>query len=87
MCTSNCRTKNHASWGECVRAKNMRVAYCRSAFNQDFTAQKRWDNDLDSYASARRQGMQPDSTYRADVDRAVRISNDSGEAYGYSGGA
>jgi hypothetical protein len=62
----------------------MRIAYCRSAFNQDYTAQKRWDGTLSDYASARRQGIQPDSTNRGDIDRAVRISDDSGEAYGGS---
>lgn len=86
MCTSGCPTKDHSSWGECMRAKSLRIAYCRSSFNRDATAQKQWDKDLDSYSSARRQGIQPDSTNRADVDRAVRLSNDFGEAYGRSGG-
>lgn len=81
MCTSNCLTQDHSSWGECVRAKGLKVAYCRSASGMDYTAQKKWDNDLGAYASARKQGIQPNTTSRADVDRAIRISNDSGVAY------
>lgn len=36
-CTSGCPTKDHATWGECVRAKGLRVAYCNSAKGHDYT--------------------------------------------------
>lgn len=36
-CTSGCPTQDHATWGECVRSKGLRVAYCQSAKGHDFT--------------------------------------------------
>lgn len=60
----------------------MRIAYCNSASGRDYSGQKRFDYALDSYAKARKEGIQPDSTNLTDVQRAVRISNEVGEAYG-----
>lgn len=87
MCTSTCLTGDHKTWGECVRAKNLRIAYCRSSVGSDFSAQKTWDSELDAYSSARKQGIQPDSTKMPDIRRAVELSDMTGEAYGHSGGA
>ena len=81
-CSSGCLTPGvHKSWGECVKAKSLRVAYCNSASGQDFTAQKRWDAELDLYASARRQGIQPESTRTPDIRAAIELSNDVGVGY------
>lgn len=65
-----------------MRAKNFRVAYCQSAAGKDFTTQKRWDQNLARYADVRKQGIQPDSTRSRDVERAERLSERSGKAYG-----
>lgn len=65
-----------------MRAKNIRVAYCQSAAGRDFTAQKKWDKDLESYASARKQGVQPEGTTRSKIEYAKRASNEIGVAYG-----
>lgn len=59
----------------------MKVAYCNSAKGFDATGQKRWERDLDAYADARRQGIQPETTQRAAVDQAVRFSDQAGMAY------
>lgn len=80
-CSSGCRTQNHASFGECLRAKNMRTAYMQEWKGSDATAQKKADKALDAYESARRQGMQPRTTRLADTQRAVTISDKLGEAY------
>lgn len=80
-CTSGCVTQDHESYGECLRAKSLRVAYCNSASGQDYTAQKKWDADLAAYKDARAQGIQPSGTDRSKVDRAVAISNETGQAY------
>jgi hypothetical protein len=87
MCSSNCITQDHKSWGECVRAKGLKIAYCGSATNpgNDLTAQKRWDKELDAYASARREGIQPETTKLRDIEKAVRLSDQTGEAYGNTG--
>ena len=64
-----------------MRSKNLRVAYCNSANGLDYTAQKKWDNDLDAYRAARAQGIQPAGTRRDQVDRAVQLSDKVGKAY------
>lgn len=43
---------------------------------------KKWDNELALYRSARKQGIQPDSTKTKDIRRAIDISEKTGTAYG-----
>ena len=43
----------HAHWGQCQKAKRLRIGYCNSANNLDRTAQNKWDNDLALYREAR----------------------------------
>lgn len=80
-CTSNCVTQDHANWGECVKAKGLKIAYANSANGQDATTQKKFDKALDEYRSARAQGIQPSSTRPDAVRRAVEISNSTGSAF------
>ncbi|HET6917279.1 MAG TPA: hypothetical protein VFH56_14390 [Acidimicrobiales bacterium] len=80
-CTTGCPTQNHSSYAECLKAKAPRVAWANSAGNLDLTTERKWERDLAAYKDARRQGIQPQSTQRAAVDRAVRISNETGVAY------
>lgn len=80
-CTSGCRTQDHDSYAQCLRAKSTRVAYANSANGFDYTAQKKWDRDLAAYKDARAQGIQPSGTDRASVDRAVALSNEVGKAW------
>lgn len=81
-CRSGCLTKDHDSWGDCMRAVNLHIAYAQSAKGLDFTTQKKWDNELALYKSAREQGIQPDSTKTKDIRRAIDISDKTGRAYG-----
>lgn len=80
-CSASCGTRDHASWGECVRSKGLRVAYCNSAAGRDYTVQKRWDRELTEYKDARAQGIQPAGTTRTKVRAAVEASNRVGKAY------
>lgn len=80
-CISACATRDHETWGECRRENGLRVAYCQSWKGRDATRQKRWDRGLENYRRARKQGIQPASTYSWDVDRAVRQSDKTGEAF------
>lgn len=80
-CTTGCRTKNHRSWGECMRAKNAVIAYAGIA-GGDATAQKRWDNELQAYRDARAQGIQPDGTTMPKIQAALDASDKAGAAYG-----
>lgn len=44
--------------------------------------QKTWKSELDLYKQARKQGIQPDSTKRKDIEKAIDVSNKTGHAYG-----
>ena len=75
-CSSGCPTKNHRSWGACVRAKALQV--------QDVEAHKYnsgINRQLDEYRKARYDGLQPDSVYAKDVDAARRITDATGVPY------
>lgn len=80
-CTSSCPTQDHASWGECVRAKSLHIGYSRSAIGLDLSRQKRWDKRLREYREARRQGIQPRTSRLRDIREAVKVSNETGVAF------
>lgn len=69
-CSSNCATKSHATWGECQRAKGIKIAYCASHKGQDYTAQKRWDKELNDFKRAKDNGVNPEGTTRAKINKA-----------------
>lgn len=77
-CTSSCRSQDHSTWGECVRAKNLRT----NAMEPELVGQQRKaDKALDNYAKARSFGIQPKSTRAGDVERAIRTSEATGSAF------
>jgi len=70
MCSSACKTKDHKSWGECVRSKGLQLS---PAVNDGYsTKQRAWDRELDSYESAVRQGLEPAGTKQRHVDAAIK---------------
>lgn len=81
MCRTGCPTQDHASWGECARAANLKVAYCGIG-GGDATAQKQWDSELSLYRQARRQGIRPDGTKTNKIMAALKASDAAGAAYG-----
>lgn len=80
-CSSNCNTGPHKTFGECLRAKNIKTAYMQEWKGADATRQKKADKELDNYANARKYGIQPKSTRAADVQAAVQISEMTGTAF------
>ena len=80
-CTTGCRTKDHATWGECMRAKHAIVAYSGIG-GGDATAQKHWDRELDAYREARAQGIQPTGTTMPKIQAALDASDKAGMAFG-----
>lgn len=86
MFQCNCVWANfsHKTYGQCLRSKNLKIAYCRSAVNEgnDYTFNKKWDKELDTYASVRKEGIQPDTTKMADIRVAQDFSDKTGEPYG-----
>jgi hypothetical protein len=43
---------------------------------------RNWDKELKAYRDARAQGIQPAGTSMKKIQEAVRISNETGKAYG-----
>lgn len=76
-CSSACLTKDHKTFGECMRSKNLQLNPNLS----DTQRTKNWDGELESYRNARRQGVQPRGTTQPLIDEAMRISEATGQAY------
>lgn len=66
MCRTGCPSKDHASWGDCLRAANLQV----NADIQGIERRKAWDKECHDYASLRRQGLQPLGTTRKQITKA-----------------
>jgi hypothetical protein len=81
-CRKGCKTQDHTSWGDCLRAASPRTYLASPSKGLDGTAQKNWDRELDSYRAARRQGIQPDGTKAHQIEAAVKASDAAGAAYG-----
>lgn len=73
--------ETYASYGEYLRSKNLRVAYCQSVKGSDYTRAKSNDRELQAYRDARRQGIQPAGTTMPKIREAVELSNKVGKAY------
>lgn len=81
-CTSSCKTKDHASYGECLQQNSPMFAGC-------FPTRQGWDKDkenkdnkeLSAYYSAVKQGIEPRSTKMKDIKAAVEISQAAGKAF------
>ena len=76
-CSSSCVTKDHKTFGECMRSKNLQLK--PNLMNTQAT--KAWDSELQAYRDARSQGIQPGGTSMAKVREAVEISERTGKAY------
>lgn len=75
-CGRECKT-----FGECIRNKGLRIGFCRSAAGFDYSQHKAWNKELDDYASARGQGVQPAGTKLAQIRDALDRSDASGKAF------
>lgn len=76
-CSSGCLTKDHKTFGECMRSKNLQLNPNLS----NTGASKAWDAELQAYRDARSQGIQPTGTTMAKVREAVEISDKTGVAF------
>lgn len=74
-CRSGCRTRDHASYAECLRAANTGVNMT-VPFNRD-----PWDRNIDAYRKVRAEGIQPDSSSMRDIEVAKAFSDKEGIAY------
>lgn len=81
-CTTGCRTQDHASYGECLRSKNLAATGLESTHPSFATdKQKAWDRELDRYEAAVKQGIQPASTQTKHIDAAIEVSQQLGTAF------
>ena len=81
-CTSSCKTKDHSNYGECIRSNTpmfVGVSPTRTGWDQDKV--KKDEREIQSYWDATRQGIEPRSTRKKDIDAAVKLSNDAGKAF------
>lgn len=76
-CSSACLTKDHRTFGECMRAKNLNL----NPNLADTGASKAHDAELQAYRDARSQGIQPAGTTMNKVREAVEISQQTGRAF------
>lgn len=72
-CTSGCPTKDHASYGECIRSKGTAVTTTDTR-KGDYKFRSKWDAEIKEYKDARRQGIQPRSSQLSDIRKAVKVS-------------
>lgn len=57
-CSSGCLTRDHESFGECCRAKNIRH-HALGGTGHSRTDQKRFEGANDAYRTAVKNGLQP----------------------------
>lgn len=81
-CRTGCRTQDHASYHDCLRAAAIGTSGASPSKGLDMTARKAWDRELHDYREARRQGIQPDGTTKSKIEAAVKASDLAGAAYG-----
>lgn len=76
-CSSACLTKDHKTFGECMRDKSLNLKPNLS----DTSTTKAWDNELESYRNARSQGIQPAGTSMEKIRDAEQKSQLMGQAF------
>ena len=65
-------TKDHESFGACLRGKRLSLS---PHINDTYSAaQTAWDRELDSYAYARSQGVEPEGTKQSKIDAALKAA-------------
>lgn len=62
------------------KVSTQHIGYCGQG-GQDASRQKKWDQELDLYASAVKQGIQPEGTATSATRAAMNWSEETGKAY------
>lgn len=68
-CSTNCRTKDHATYGACLRDKGIQIDRFSLAGNGQ-VMEVRKNRSLDRYRQMRESGMHPLSPLKSDLDKA-----------------
>lgn len=72
-CRSGCLSRDHSSWGECLRASGIQIG---DVHGRDVN--KAWDHELDMYESAVRQGIEPRNTTLPETKAAIEFADRTG---------
>jgi hypothetical protein len=72
-CSSGCLTQDHASYGDCLRSKSLQVADVEA-----HAYRTNQEHQIREYQDARREGMQPASFFKRDVDFARAATKAAG---------
>jgi hypothetical protein len=80
-CRTGCLTKDHSSYGDCLRGASLRIGYAKSASGLDATSERRKETELSLYRDARAAGIQPATTRTPDIRRAFELSEKAGAAF------
>ena len=78
-CRSGCRTQNHASYAECLRAANPTIN--ATATSNLASMWSKTKSDLAAYETARRHGIQPGGTTIEQVRAAETATRRLGRPY------
>lgn len=76
-CATSCKTKDHDSYGQCLRLQGLAVMGLESTTG-DFTATKRMHSENAAYRAARKEGLQPTAPTMKAVDDAKRKADAAG---------
>lgn len=79
-CTSGCKTQDHASYGECLRAKNPSDKNSTRTVDDLYAKNHLNTMEISEYRAARAQGIQPRSTRLPDIREAVAKSKKADRA-------
>lgn len=71
----------HETFGACIRAKGIRIGFCRSANGLDYTAHRDNQRELAAYKAAREQGVQPAGTHHGQINFAMEQSEKLGQPW------
>jgi hypothetical protein len=78
-CRSGCKTQDHGSYSECLRAANVTVtAVMNSPLQRMYESTKK---DLSAYKAARANGIQPEGTSLDKIREAETASRSLGRPY------
>lgn len=79
-CRTGCPTQDHENWGECLRASNLELS-TGDANNRKTMSSKAYNNELNAYSNAVRQGVEPATTNMKDIKSAMKLSELAGKAF------
>jgi hypothetical protein len=79
-CRTGCPTQDHENWGACLKASNLELS-TGDANNRKTMSSKAYNNELNAYSDAIRQGVEPATTNMKDIQSAMKLSDLAGKAF------